>query len=319
MTGTPPDTVLVTGASGFIGDIVARHLRAHGHRVRVASRTPQQFNLSRQDAATMPGVDAGGLEWDRFVDGVDHVVHCAGIADASAGLGYAGYRIANVELTVRLAQAALRSVPGRFVFMSSVRAVAGAASRELITEETYPCPGDDYGRSKLEAETALADIFAGEPRRLVTLRPVAVYGERMRGGLAGLLRLARLPVPLPVGGIAGRRSLLDVERLAAAVLHVLGEPAAGGGTYIVSDRDPLTLAAIVTAMREGLGNDRGVFSLPEPLLAALFTAAGRRAMWERLCGPLVASPARLAATGWTPAGDTAGRLAAYAARLRDQR
>lgn len=317
MTGIPPDTVLITGASGFIGNVVAQHMRTQGYRVRVASRTPRQFDLPPQETALLPGADASGRDWDQFVAGADHVVHCAGIADASARMGYAGYRAANVDLTVHLAQAALHNVPGRFVFMSSVRAVTGSASRDVITGETAPRPGDDYGRSKLEAETRLADIFAGEPRRLVTLRPVAVYGERMRGGLAGLLRLARLPFPLPVGGLPARRSLLDVERLAAAALHALAEPATGGGTYIVSDRHPLTLAEVVTAMRDGLGNDRGVFALPEPLLAALFAATGRGAMWKRLSGPLVASPATLAATGWTPAGDTQKRLTAYAARWRD--
>lgn len=312
MSGDRSGKVLVTGASGFIGRAVAAHLRSGGYKVRVASRDPNQFDLPREDRALMPAANAGAGAWDQLVSGVDHVVHCAGIADASAGLRYVDYRVANVDLSVQLAKAARRHVPGRFVFLSSIRAITGPTSPEVLTESSPARPSDDYGRSKIDAEEKLAEIFAADSRRLVTFRPVAVYGEGMRGGLAGLLRLAHTPFPLPLSGIQARRSLLDVERLGAAVLHILSNPVAGG-TYIVSDSGPLTLAGIVSAMREGIGRNPGIFTIPEPLLGGLSAMVGRRDLWRRLSGPLVVSPDRLAATGWQPADDTSRRLAAYMA------
>ncbi len=313
MTGGPSDTVLVTGASGFIGRAVTRSLQTAGFAVRAASRNPDQLDFPFAERALMPAANGDAEAWDRLVIGTDHVVHCAGIADASAHTHYDDYRRANVDLSVNLANAARRNVPGRFVFLSSIRAITGPTSREVLTEDSPARPTEEYGRSKLEAETKLAEIFAIDSRQLVTLRPVAVYGEGMRGGLAGLLRLARTPFPLPIGGVQARRSLLDVERLAAAVLHVLSNPIIAGGAYIVSDNGPLTLAEIVSAMREGIGRNPGIFTVPEPLLAGLSAMVGRGALWERLSEPLVVSPDRLAATGWHPAGDTPRRLAAYIA------
>lgn len=312
MTGGPSDTVLVTGASGFIGSAVTRYLQEQGYAVRLASRNPDRFKLPSAERALMPSPEAEAGAWDRLVAGVDHVVHCAGIADASANLRYDDYRVANVDLSIHLANAARRHVPGRFVFLSSIRAITGPTSPNVLTEGSPARPTDDYGHSKLEAEARLAKIFADDSRHLVILRPVAVYGEGMRGGLASLLRLARTPFPLPIGGILARRSLLDVERLAAAVFHVLSNPVAGGA-YVVSDSSPLRLSEIVAAMRAGYGQNPRIFSLPEPLLAGLARMAGRGAMWERLSGPLVVSPDRLAATGWDAADDTRRRLAAYIA------
>lgn len=321
MIAKPPDTVLVTGAGGFVGKVVARRLSAEGYRVRACSRHPEMLTDVEGERARMPAPDAAPQAWEELIAGADHVVHCAAIADASANIPYSAYLAANADLTAGLAHTAFRKTSGRFVFLSSIRAVTGAVSATTVTEDTAPAPDDDYGRSKLEAERRLARIFAADDgsKRLVTLRPVLVYGDEARGSLAALSRLAALPLPLPLAGLDAPRSLVDVERLADAVLHALTEPAAAGGTYLVCDRHPLSVAGIVAAMRLASGRSPGLFTLPACLIAGLFALAGRRGMWSRLSGPLAASSARLEATGWRAADDTSRRLAAYAASWRDNR
>lgn len=315
MTAGPPDTVLVTGASGFVGRVVSQRLMAGGYRVRAASRTPENLPAAVSERVRMPAPDAGPQEWDAFVSGVDHVVHCAAIAEAASGIPASAYRIANVELTEKLAHSARRRCSGRFVFLSSVRAVSGPLSATVVSEDTPPKPEDEYGRSKLAGEDRAKEAFSAEndASRAVILRPVLVYGGEAKGHLATLFRLASLPLPLPLGGLDAPRSLLDIQGLAAAAVHAIEAPSTGGGTFTVCDREPLSVAGILASMRHGLGRPPGLFVTSDKLLSAPLILAGRRALWQRLSGSMQASSASLEATGWQPPKDTFERLAAYAA------
>jgi len=113
-----------------------------------------------------------------------------------------------------------------------------------------------------------------------------------------LMKLAALPVPLPLKSLAGQRSLLDRDALCRAIIHSLNEPKTDRGTFIVSDRDPVTVPQILAAMRRRLGRNPGLFSCPPWILniAARITGQGDR--WKTLNGDLVASSAKLQSTGW---------------------
>ena len=111
-----------------------------------------------------------------------------------------------------------------------------------------------------------------------------------------------------------RRSLVDVESLAEAVLHVLQSPLASPGVYMVSDEAPLTVGEIIGAVRKGLGRGPGLFSVPPSLLRRIALAGRQADMWRKLSDPLVVDPSRLAANGWRPAADTMQRISRYAER-----
>ena len=138
-------------------------------------------------------------------------------------------------------------------------------------------PTDAYGRSKLAAERGLAELDLD----WVALRLVLVYGPGVKGNMAQLLRLARSPYPLPLGGLTGRRSLLSLDNLVAALDTVL---AAGPlrRPLIVADPQPLTVSEMITAMRRGLGRRPGLVRVPTRLLEAALRAAGRV---RCLCAP----------------------------------
>src|SRR2546430_8267737 len=138
-----------------------------------------------------------------------------------SGLPEDDYRMLNTEATIALARAARRAGAKRFVFLSSIRAQSGPTAEEVLTEELAPRPTDAYGRSKLAAEQGLADLDLD----WVALRLVLVYGPGVSGNMARLIRLARSPFPLPLGGVSARRSLLSLANLAAAVDCVLAAPA----------------------------------------------------------------------------------------------
>jgi UDP-glucose 4-epimerase len=210
------------------------------------------------------------------------------------------YRTFNTEATRGLAQAAARARVRRFVFLSSIRAQSGPAAAGILTEADAPAPTDPYGRSKLAAEEALAGIDID----YVSLRPVLVYGPGQKGNMAALMRLAAAPYLLPLGGLAGRRSLVSVESLGDAVDAVLRAPGPLRRPLIVSEAEPLSVPEMIAALRAGLGRGPGLLPVPSSLVAAALRLAGRSELRERLAGSLVARAAGLEALGWAAPVET---------------
>lgn len=303
--------ILVTGASGFIGRHLVRKLAESGYRVRAASRQPVMFDNPMIEGIAL-GDMARSFAAEYVVRGVDAVVHAAGMAHAGPGIPDAAYTAINVDATRQLARAARAARVKRFILMSSIRAQVGAWHPGVVTEETPSEPTDAYGRSKLAAEGAMAEKLAGSGTHWTVLRPVLVYGPEVKGNMAALMRLAARPTPLPFAALKGRRSLLSVANLLAAVEHVLNSPATEDAAFIVADNGAVTLAEMVTAMRTGFGRRALLLPVPEAALGAALRFAGRPGVSDRLMGTLVADAARLRATGWVSSEDTVTALAAVA-------
>jgi nucleoside-diphosphate-sugar epimerase len=300
MTGS---VVLVTGASGFIGVELVSQLEASGYRVISATRSADGSNgQSRQ----LPSPGDPDEMFRHLLEDVEHVVHLAAIAHTQLSGAADAYRAVNCVLAAKLAKAANEVIPGKFVFVSSIRAQCASAHKGIVKETDLPAPSNDYGQAKLAAEAEIATAMA--KGNYTILRPVLVYGAGAKGNLAMLLKLAALPLPLPLGSLTGRRSLVDRSALCRAIIHCLNEPTTDAGTFIVSDKLPVTVPQILRAMRRGLGRSPGIFSCPPWLLnlAARVTRQGER--WEKLNEDLVASSAKLRETGWDAVEDTPSQL-----------
>lgn len=289
--------VAVTGASGFVGRRVVRHLRDAGFSVRAISRTIGAWEEG-VETATLPHPAASLDEFERVLNGVEHVVHGAGLTNASAETPESEFMQANAELTARFAEAAARVVAGRFLLMSSIRAVAGAGFDGILTPETPAKPTCAYGRSKRAAELAALTHFPdASASRLSILRLPPVYGAGMKGNLARMLHLADTPYPLPFGALRNRRSLLSVEALAAAVVDLL-QMAQTRQVYLAGDRDPVCTAEIFTALRAGLGRPGRLLPVPASLLKMAAKLAGRGEDWQGLFAEQICDSSALADDGW---------------------
>jgi nucleoside-diphosphate-sugar epimerase len=298
--------IALTGATGFIGQWLLRELPKRGYRLRVLLRRPSV--VPTDAASAVVGDLARPMNMAAALADVDAVIHSAGIAHAMSGLPEDDYRLLNTDATIGLARAAQRAGAKRFVFLSSIRAQSGPTASEVLTEAHEAAPTDAYGRSKLAAERGLAELDLD----WVALRLVLVYGRGVKGNMAQLLRLARMPYPLPLGALTARRSLLALDNLTAAVNAVLSAPAPLRRPLIVADRDALTIPEMVAAMRRGLGRRPGLISLPPSLLEAMLRATGRNEIYDRLAGSLVAAPSALLQIGWSPSVTSAEGLAALA-------
>jgi nucleoside-diphosphate-sugar epimerase len=288
-------TVLVTGASGFIGRHVVGALAKAGWQVRAASRDPTSTRaIASVEPVAMPDLKSPA-DWSPLVEGITHIVHLAGIAHAPGTLPDELYRRINTDAVGELAQAA-RGAIERFVLISSVRAQAGLAADHVITEQDVPQPTDPYGRSKLEAERLLEASGVG----FTVLRPAVIYGKGVKGNIANLATLAQTPMPLPFGALDNRRSLLALGNLASAIDLVLTSPKAEGETYLAADTEPISVAELVTAMREGLGRSPHLVRVPADAVKRLMASFGKEADWDRLSGSFVIDAAKLRGIGWAP-------------------
>jgi nucleoside-diphosphate-sugar epimerase len=289
--------ILVTGASGFVGAVLVPFLAATGHHVRAASRNPSSAVAGeRIESVVHPDLTVmREIDWDVLLTGIDIVVHLAGIAHYPLPESV-DYDLVNRGAAVILAKACLRHSVKRLIFLSSIAAQTGSAADNILTEASEPRPMTAYGRSKLAAELEIAQL--GAP--FTILRPVIVYGPTASANIRLLMRVAASPWPLPFGALGNRRSLLAVENLALAIAHCFDSPGSLNQTFVVADREPITIADMFTVMREAMGRSPRLISVSPSVIKVLITAAGRGELWERIGRELVVSSAKLENTGWRP-------------------
>jgi len=304
--------VLVTGASGFVGAAIAARLAADSHAVRAAARGPLPRRLlGKVEPAVLPDL-AVPSDFGPLCAGMDVVVHAAGLAHQPAGVDETTLMEVNAAGAGRLAAAARDRGVHRFLGLSSIRAITGASALSPLSEDVAAAPTDAYGRSKRAGEEQLLAAFPGA----VILRPPVVHGADARGNMARLARAARLPVPLPLAGLDGLRSVISDANLAAAVAVLITHPEAEGRTFHLADGAPLTAADMVTAMRAALGRAPGLFALP---FAAQLLAALAPGMARQLAEDLIVDDGALRALGWRPvepSGEGLARMVMAAGQSR---
>jgi nucleoside-diphosphate-sugar epimerase len=326
--GSAPETVLVTGATGFIGRHLCRALAADGARVRALVRDPAAPLDPGVEAAPVAGLhDRDGLR--RAAAGCGAVVHLAArvhVMHDTAADPLAEFRRVNVEGTETLLDAAWEEGVRRFVYASSVKAV-GERSGAPWTEEVEPAPVDPYGISKLEAERLVRARAVERGMHAPVLRFPLVYGPGVGANMLQLFRLVDRGVPLPLGAVRNRRSLAYVGNVAAAVQAVLATPAAAHETFFVADGPALSTPELVRAIAAALGRPARLVPVPPALLRVMGRAGdalGVRAMSsdvvQRLLDSLALDPSKLArVTGRRPPFTPARGLEATAAWYRNAR
>jgi nucleoside-diphosphate-sugar epimerase len=315
--------VLVTGATGFVGRHLVDRLARAGLQVRGAVRRPESAAHGGDGGAQMVAVGeiGPGTEWDAALEGVDVVVHLAGRAHVMqdrASDPLAEYRRVNLEGTTRLAARASAAGVKRLVFVSSVK-VNGEATHgtDAFREDDRPAPLDPYGTSKWEAEQALRGVAGLET---VVVRPPLVYGPGVRANFLRMVQSVARGLPLPVGAVNNRRSLVFVGNLADALRACALHPRAAGETFLVSDGADLSTPELVRAIARHLDRPARLVPFPVPLLRLAGRAAGRGAQVDRLCGSLVVDGSRIRGLlDWRPPFTADQGLAETARWFREAR
>jgi len=292
-------TILVTGASGFVGN--ALMAAAAGRHLRRALRQPALHPLPDDVVVGDIGHDT---DWGSALSGVDCVVHLAarthilGNDDAEA---LAMYHDVNVEGTRRLARKAADSGVKRFVFLSSIKVNGEATLDKPFKETDLPAPQDSYGITKRDAENVLRAICAESKMEWVILRPPLVYGPGVKGNFLRLLKIIFSGLPLPLASLENRRSLIHVANLADALITCIDNPAAAGHIWLASDVEGVSTPELIRKLSAAM--DRPARLLPCPLTLLKLGAALCRQTEaiNRLSGSLAVDSSNLRHTlGWRP-------------------
>lgn len=297
--------VLVTGASGFVGRaLVERLARDPALHVRAASRGNASAAPSNVERVKVGDLEAS-TDWRAAVMDVDVVIHAAArvhVMRDSAVDPLSEFRRVNVEGTLSLARQAAAAGVRRFVFISSIKVNGdGTSDGRPYTPADLPAPLEAYGISKAEAEQGLFEIARDRGMELVVVRPVLVYGPGVKANFRAMLHALERHVPLPLGAVHNRRSLVALDNLVDLIIRCLSHPAAVGQTFLVSDGDDLSTPELLRRAARAMDKRAYLIPVPVPLLTAAAILSGRRSMLRRLCGSLTVDITKTRELlDWTP-------------------
>ena len=190
----------------------------------------------------------------------------------------------NVGVTTALARAAGGRAQ-RFIFVSSLHAMRTLAD-ERLTEASDCLPDGPYGQSKLDAEATVRSIGMETGLETAIVRPPPVYGPGQAGRLMRLFQLVRQGLPLPLGGLSNRRSLVFVDNLVDSLIECGVNPRANGQTFLISDGEDVSLPELVRRMGQAFGRRTWLFPAPIRMLRATAKITGKSVALTRLLGSL---------------------------------
>ena len=297
--------ILLTGATGFVGQAIAANLSAD-NRFKVCGAVRQDSVKFSQDVrlVTVGDID-GSTQWNAALAGNEIVIHSAArahIMKDSVADPLAEYRRVNVGGSLNLARQAIDAGIRRFIFISSIKVNGeGTLPGNPYTADDPPQPKDPYGISKMEAEQELRSLTCNSDMELVIIRPTLVYGPGVKANFLSMMRWLWRGIPLPFSLTRNKRSFVAVGNLVDLIVICLQSPAAANQTFLVSDGHDLSTNELLQAMGTALGRPARLFPFPVWLLSRGARMIGKPAIAHRLFGSLQVDISKTRTMlGWSP-------------------
>lgn len=292
--------LLLTGSNGFLGQYLSQFLAEKGDSVLAHTRKAQTFDH--------PNIHNINFDLNDNLDNIDLnqvevIIHCAGRAHVmheTAVSPLEAYRQTNVQGTLNLAQKAVQSGVKRFIYLSSIK-----VNGEQTTTQAF-CPNDDvltddpYGLSKYEAEQALLALSQRTGLEVVIIRPVLIYGPNVKANFKSMVNLASKKLPLPIGCLDNKRSMVSVYNLADLIHTCMTHPNANREVFLASDQDDISVKQLFEKLAKYQNNQLLMLPVPKSLINFLASLVGKKAVASRLCSELVVDTTKnTQILGWT--------------------
>ena len=328
--------LLLTGATGFVGQALSLRLEQQGFALTAAVRRPTD-TLSDPIRQVPVGDLLPNTDWSQALPGVDTVIHLAArvhVMQDTATDPLAAFRNTNTAGTLNLARQAAAAGVRRFIFLSSIKVngehtqpgqpftlqetppnlpLSGEGQETAAPLHSSPDKGrpggvsskgatlDPYGISKYEAEQGLRELAVQTSMEVVIIRPPLVYGPGVKANFLSMMRWLHKGIPLPLGAIHNQRSLVALDNLVDLITICIDHPAAANQTFLVSDGEDLSTTALLQRLGSALGKPTRLLPVPQRLLTASLTLLGKGAIAQRLCGSLQVDISKTRdLLGWVP-------------------
>ncbi|MDB9810507.1 NAD-dependent epimerase/dehydratase family protein [Planktomarina temperata] len=272
--------VALTGATGFIGSHLLKNKAFRG-ALAIGRRRPtnhtnfQNYSFDLKDNSTLD------------LSGIEIIVHTAArthIMNDLAANPLDEFRAMNTAGTLLLAEQAATAGVKRFIFISTIKVLGEHTKQDQTFSFDDPFnPQDPYSVSKCEAEEGLRQIGSEHGMEIVIIRPPVVYGYGVKGNFARLLKLVRLPLPLPLRSVGNKRSFVSVLNLVDLIVVCLTHKNAKNQIFLVSDDHDMSTPILFSRLAAAGGYRAYIFSFPLVLLSILLRAVGMGSTYSRLC------------------------------------
>lgn len=302
------NTVLVTGANGFVGHAVVNELAKRG-RVVMAGVRQGSSDSSFKAPTSVETVSLGDLSdepaFGDVFSSIDTVVHCAARAHVMNERGtdlLSTYRKHNTQATLNLARQATTAGVRRFVFISTIKVNGEQTSLgQPFTEGDVLASSDPYGVSKLEAEQGLLALAKESKMDVVIIRPVLVYGKGVKGNFYTMIRLVNSGIPLPFGKIINKRSLVSLDNLVDLIITCIDHPKAANQVFLAGDGEDVSTTQLLRQLAQAMGKSSRLVRVPLFVLTMLAAMLGKKAAVQRSLGSLQVDISKIRSVlGWQP-------------------
>jgi len=242
--------IIITGASGFVGQNLAAYLANRGKNIRKLSLRNSNWHQELNNEAAA-------------------IIHLAGKAhDTSNTSADLEYFTVNCDLTIELYDLFLKSEIRDFFYFSSVKAVADTVV-DVLTEESDTKPLTPYGKSKLKAEQYLLGHSLPAGKRLFIIRPCMIHGPGNKGNLNLLYKVVEKGAPWPLASFPNERSFLSIDNLSFLVHSMLENRALPSGIYNFADDEALSTNELVTLISQVLDKRPKLWPISASLIKSI--------------------------------------------------
>ena len=234
--------VIVTGSSGFVGQNLLTYIK-NSFDVKI---------LSRNELQSISEIS---------FEGVSSIIHLAGKShDLKKTTDAKEYYNVNYQITKELYDSFLLSNAEKFIFISSVKAVADSVNG-VLTEDHLPYPQTHYGKSKLMAEQYIQSRPLPNGKSYYILRPCMIHGPGNKGNLNLLYKFIEKGIPYPFGGFDNKRSFLSIGNLCFIINNLISKDDIESGIYHVADDIALSTSQIVSMISSSLGKKERLWKI----------------------------------------------------------
>lgn len=272
-------TVLITGASGFVGSHLSDVLVDENLILVSRSSCGARNNIVSIE------LTADG-DYSNILRDVDVVIHLAARVHQ---LNVKDKRVEadqqlreNYLVTSNLVQQAKKYGVKRFIFMSSIKVCGERTFGNPFNEKTVCRPVCSYGHSKLSAERKIIETCEGSNTDYVIVRPPMVYGDKYKGNLVRLIKAILHRMPLPFGGIDNRRSIISVRNLCDFIRVCVRSEHAKNRIFTVADEELISTLSLVQIIAQASSTNVKIFPVNRVLVSFVLGILRKSDLFVRL-------------------------------------